>query len=163
MTSDRPRWLDNLTQDIRYALRGLGRSRVFATTAVLTLALGIGANVAMFGAIDQLMFQPFPRLRDPGSVNRVYIETTSRGRLITRSRFQYTRYLDLRKWTTSFSEWGAFAEWQLAIGQGDATRERPGGGPQQRVLPFLRRAAGAQGGTSPRWKTRFRGGRTSPC
>ena len=118
------RSLNHVWQDTIYALRGLRRSRVFTVTAVLTLALGIGANVAMFGAIDRVMLRPFPRLREPGSVNRVYLQTTSRGRPLTQSVFPYTRYLDLRKLTTSFDEWGATAEWRLAIGQGDATRER---------------------------------------
>jgi predicted permease len=54
----------------------------------------------------------------------VYLQTTARWRLLSQSVFPYTRYLDLRKFATSFSEWGAFAEWRLAIGRGDATRER---------------------------------------
>src|SRR6185436_19441670 len=69
-------WLDHLQQDVRYALRGLRRSPGFTTTVVLTLGLGIGANAAMFGVIDRLMFRPFPYLRDPAQVNRVYLQTT---------------------------------------------------------------------------------------
>ena len=63
---------------------------------ILTLGLGIGANAAMFGVIDRLMFRPFPYLRDPAAVNRVYLQTTARGRVNTRSTFPYPRYLDLR-------------------------------------------------------------------
>src|SRR4029079_18531453 len=57
-------WLDHLQQDVRYALRGLRRSPAFTVSAVLTLGLGIGANVAMFGVIDRLMFRPYAYLRD---------------------------------------------------------------------------------------------------
>ena len=53
-------WLDHFQKDLRYALRGLRRSPGFTATVVLTLGLGIGANAAMFGVIDRLMFRPFP-------------------------------------------------------------------------------------------------------
>src|SRR4051812_28767735 len=64
----RDRWslprVEQVMQDLRYAFRGLRRSPGFTATAVITLALGIGANVAMFGVVDQMMFKPFPYLRD---------------------------------------------------------------------------------------------------
>jgi predicted permease len=116
--------LDATLQDLRYALRGLRRSPGFTLTVIVTLALGIGANAAMFGVIDRLMFRPFPYLRDPGSVNRVYLYTAYQGRPSGNNVFPYTRYLDLRNGTTSFSDYAAVAEWRLAVGSGDATRVR---------------------------------------
>ncbi len=53
--------IDIVLRDVRYAARGLRRAPGFAITIVVTLALGIGANAAMFGVIDRLMFRPFPR------------------------------------------------------------------------------------------------------
>jgi putative ABC transport system permease protein len=118
-------WLDRVQKDVRYALRGLRRSPGFTTTVVLTLGLGIGANAAMFGVIDRLMFRPFPYLLDPGSVNRVYLVRTDRERTVTTFWTQYTRYLDLKKYTSSFSQYAAVAPLTLAVGLGDAVRERP--------------------------------------
>src|SRR5262245_37354842 len=58
-------WLDQLFQDVRYAFRGIRRSPGYAITVILTLALGLGANAAMFGVVDRLLFRPFAYMRDP--------------------------------------------------------------------------------------------------
>src|SRR5688500_373551 len=72
----RERWsipsLDQFQQDVRYALRGLRRTPGFTATVIITLALGIGANVAMFNVVDRLMFRPLAYLRDPDTAHRIY-------------------------------------------------------------------------------------------
>jgi len=116
--------LEALSQDVRYAFRALRKSPGFAAAVILTLGLGIGANAAMFGVVDRLMFRPYAYLRDPGTVHRVYLRATNRGTTNTYWHTEYARYLDLKRWTTSFSQYAGFATRTMAVGVGDASRER---------------------------------------
>jgi predicted permease len=63
-------WLDRLMQDLSYAARTLGRSPGFTLTAVLVLAIGIGANVAAFSLFNMVALEPLP-VRDPSSLVRL--------------------------------------------------------------------------------------------
>jgi predicted permease len=117
-------WLDHLQKDLRHTLRGLRRSPGFTVTVVLTLALGIGANAAMFHVVDRLMFRPLAYLRDPGTVHRIYWQIQERGAPRILISGQYARFLDLQKWTTSFSQLAGYYETNVAVGEGETARER---------------------------------------
>jgi macrolide transport system ATP-binding/permease protein len=60
-------FLEQLVQDLRYALRAMGNSRAFTMLAVLSLALGIGANTAIFSFMDAILWRSLP-VSDPGSL-----------------------------------------------------------------------------------------------
>ncbi|HEX9708985.1 MAG TPA: ABC transporter permease, partial [Candidatus Thermoplasmatota archaeon] len=65
------RMLADLGRDLRYALRSLANQPVFTAAAVLTLALAIGANAAIFGVADRVLLRT-PPVREPGSLVSVY-------------------------------------------------------------------------------------------
>ena len=71
-------WLELLGQDLRFAVRTFRRTPGFTAIAVLTLALGIGANTAIFSAVDALLLRPLP-FRDPGRLMSVSLTVPRRG------------------------------------------------------------------------------------
>jgi putative ABC transport system permease protein len=115
--------LEAIWQDIRYAARGLRQKPGFAIAVVLTLALGIGANAAMFGITDRLLFRAPSYMKDPDQVHRVYLVRTFDGKENYGSWFQYTRFKDLERWTTSFDVAAAINDGETAVGVGPDARE----------------------------------------
>src|SRR5215813_13573539 len=72
--------LEALWQDATYTLRDLRRNPTFTVGVTLTLALGIGANAAMFSLIDRLLFRAPAFMIDASSVNQAYFYRTSNGK-----------------------------------------------------------------------------------
>jgi putative ABC transport system permease protein len=98
--------MENLMQDIRYGLRTLGKSAGFTLVAVLTLALGIGANTAIFSVVQNLLLRPLPYPQPERLVEiwNTYPPQVPRGGLSPGD------YADWRKEAKSFSEMGAYAD-----------------------------------------------------
>src|SRR5688572_11793855 len=118
----RARWsipmLDQFLNDVRYAIRGLRASPGFTIGVVVTLGLGLGANTAMFGVVDRLLFRAPPLLRDPGTAHRVHEFQTLRGKEEVGRGGQYARYRDIVQWTHSFSSVAGYTVADLAVGRG---------------------------------------------
>jgi predicted permease len=95
--------MTNFWQDIRHALRVLSKSRGFAAIAILTLALGIGANAALFSIVNGVLLNPLP-FANPDELYAVYSKTTS----FEQSSISYPNFLDWQKQNHSFAALGAF-------------------------------------------------------
>jgi putative ABC transport system permease protein len=115
--------LETLIQDLRYAIRGLRTKPGFAVAVVATLGLGIGANAAMFGIVDRLLFRPPALMKDPSTAHRIYLYQTFRGKERASGGGQYARFKDIEKWTRTFSSVAGYTQRDLAVGVGDAARE----------------------------------------
>src|ERR1051326_8358039 len=116
--------VDAAAHDIRYAFRGLRAKPGFTGAVVLTLGLGIGANAAMFGIVDRLMFRAPAYLRDAARVNRVYVYHPTDGEAVVDNELPYTQYLQFSQWTRDFDRFAVFEQRALDVGTGDDSRER---------------------------------------
>ncbi len=92
--------MTSVVQDLRYALRTLGRAPVFTAIALITLAVGTGANVTVFSFVNALLFRPAPGVSDPGSLVAVYTSDFSSGPYGSSS---YPDFLSLQEQATDFS------------------------------------------------------------
>src|SRR5439155_19375237 len=86
----RGRWLDDLGKDLRYAFRTLRRNRAFAAVAVLSLALGIGANAAIFSLINAVMLRTLP-VKEPNRLVQLTRMLAGRPGNVSYPLFEYFR------------------------------------------------------------------------
>ncbi|MGH7719818.1 MAG: ABC transporter permease, partial [Gemmatimonadaceae bacterium] len=105
-------WLDSVVADVRYAVRALLRSPVFATVAVASLALGVGANTAVFTLMDAVMVRSLP-VPHPEELVLVTLSDQDRD-----GYFSNPLWEQVRDRQTGFSAMAAFGdtEWNIADG-----------------------------------------------
>jgi predicted permease len=113
------RWFDEIVQDVRYALRTLRKAPGFTTVAVLTLALGIGANTAMFSVVNAVILQPLA-YSHPEQLR--FLTTRFERRGIEQSPVSVPEYFELTEISHSFSAVGAFVIGEVNLAALDRPR-----------------------------------------
>jgi hypothetical protein len=105
-------WFDYLGRDLRQATRAIVRMPVLATVVVVSLAIGIGVNAAIFSWIEGLVFKPLPGVRDAASFQLIEPRSDIGSHVGT----SWLEYRDLRERLTSFREILAYKMVPLTIG-----------------------------------------------
>jgi predicted permease len=112
------RWIDTFVKDVRYGLLLLRRDPAFALVAVSVMAIGIGANTAMFSLMDAALFKPLP-FPEPERIVRVWETPTP----TTRNGMTTLNFLDWKRSSTSFEALSAVRGLTAALtGNGDPAR-----------------------------------------
>src|SRR5215475_3876864 len=107
------RTLENLLQDLRYGVRLLRTKPGFAAAAVISLALGIGANTAIFTLVNALLLRPLP-VREPAQLVSVYgTDENNRGQFLSYVPLSYLNFRDYREQSRVFS--GLVAHTRIAL------------------------------------------------
>ena len=125
-------WLEHFFRDLRYGARALRKSPGFTAVAVLTLALGIGANTAIFSAIDALMLRPLPFT---ASDQLVRIYSTQKGMFNTFANPDGPSALDVRDFaqrSRSFQNMVAYDTWRKNVSFGESA-----GQPEQMAVGLV--------------------------
>ncbi|HEV3254517.1 MAG TPA: ABC transporter permease [Candidatus Acidoferrales bacterium] len=111
-----------LWQDLRYGLRMLAKSPGFAAVAILTLALGIGANTAIFSIVNGVLINPLP-FPHPQELTVLYEHTAN----FEKSSISYPNFLDWQRTNTTFASMAAYRSEDFNItGSGEPERVRGG-------------------------------------
>lgn len=90
-------WLDSLVQDTRFAFRVLRRTPAFTVTAIVTLALALGANAGAFALLDALIFRPLPVYEPDRLVYLTYPFQDNKGQVREGDSFQYPVFRRMRE------------------------------------------------------------------
>ncbi len=112
--------METFIKDIQYAIRGLVRRPAFSTLAVLTLALGIGANTAIFGMLDAVMFRSLPVVAPERLVKLETLRPEGRSNI----NYSYPKYREYRDKNQVCSSLTAYYSTPLSLSGGGATAER---------------------------------------
>ena len=109
--------MDTIRQDIRYALRRLIKSPAFTMVALLTLALGIGANTAIFSVVNAVLLQPLP-YRDSHEIVGVYHLSDG-----TRATMSGPNFTDVKRLNTTLQDMAAYTRTRTILtGRGEPVR-----------------------------------------
>jgi predicted permease len=126
-------FVETLVQDVRYGMRGFNRNRGFTVVAVLTLALGVGANSAVFSVINAVMLRALP-VRDPQQLLQVAFQGKHDATAFVGESFSYPLFSEVRKDNPAFSDLSAFDAWDSFEAQSADNGVSPAGAPMKGQL-----------------------------
>src|SRR5262249_23687310 len=111
-------WLETLWQDVQYGARMLRKNPSFTIVAVLTLALGIGANTAIFSIVGAVLLRPLPYF-DSGQL----VSLSERGPDWSGGSLSYPNFIDWKEQQSVFEKFGVYTGSNFALtGAGDPVR-----------------------------------------
>src|SRR5689334_2633805 len=119
--------------DLKFALRQLGKSPAFTAIAVLTLALGIGANSAIFSVIDAMLLRSLP-FKDPQQIVSLWASSRLSNDRDVQS---YPNFVDLRERSRSFNGMAAFTRTAAVLNNGEDSQSLEGVAIDADVFPVL--------------------------
>src|SRR5262249_32504567 len=114
---------EEMWQDLRFGLRMLLKNPGFTLVAVITLAMGIGANTAIFSFVNSLFLRPLP-VPNPDRVARLYAEDTQGRKFDV---FSYPNYADLRDRSQTLQALAAHSHVAASVGLGGGAENTEGG------------------------------------
>src|SRR5262245_51910606 len=103
---------DEMFQDLRYGARMLLKSPGFTSAAVLSLALGIGANTAIFSVVNAVLLRPLPYER-PDEIMKLWTTQPEKGAL--RLPFSAPNFVDLKEQNRVFTDMAVYRGWQFIL------------------------------------------------
>src|SRR5579859_5620158 len=130
--------VDAIAQDLRIAARGLRKRLGFTVVAVLTLAIGIGANVAMFGAVNTMLLRRLP-FRDPDQLMVVSLTIPPAHEMPANDDMPWSlpKFAAFRDAQTVFSDVTVYSDWQVVLLGGDAALQLKAEMTDDHYLPTL--------------------------
>src|ERR1044072_4945947 len=111
--------METLLKDFRYSIRTLNKRPGFTIVAVIALALGIGANTAIFSVVNAVLFRSLP-YDEPDRL--VWLWEFNKGSNVERERSSLPNFVDWRDQNQSFEEVGGFTPWMPALMEGEPER-----------------------------------------
>ena len=138
-----------LRSDLRLALRGLRRAPLFAAVAILSLALGIGANAAIFTLLDQLLLRRLP-VTSPDQLVMVYQDANNMGSNLGSRMNSFPLYQDLQERAEPFADVLCRRLVSASVSVGSADRARRGRARLRQLLHDAGREAGRRPRVQPR-------------
>jgi hypothetical protein len=126
--------METLWQDLRYSIRMLFKSRVVTVVAIAAIALGVGANTAIFSVVNAVLLRPLP-FDKPEQLVRLFVTNVKKG--VNSNPTSYLNFLDWQDQNHSFELMAAYSEGSAAMTEGEAPEQIQGVTISASIFPML--------------------------